>query len=79
MYDTTFGKSLLWVNHGKIRDFACRLPLKASMLNLFNRVVHFDGASGFDGYIEMYNFYKSIPSYLIAARMTYCRADGSTI
>ena len=30
VYDTTSGKSLLWVNHGKIRDFACRLPLKAS-------------------------------------------------
>ena len=54
-----------------------------------NRVVHFDGASGFDGYIEsveMYNYYKSIPSGLIADRMTYLcekykipkRADGST-
>ena len=42
MYDTTSGKSSLWVNHGKIRDFVCRLPLKASALNLFNRVVHFD-------------------------------------
>ena len=42
MYDTTSGKSSLWVNHGKIRDSACRLPLKASTLNLFNRVVHFD-------------------------------------
>ena len=78
------------VNHGKVRDFACRLPLKRSTLNLFNRVVHFDDASGFDGYIEsveMYNYYKSIPSGLIAARMTYLcekykipkRADGSTI
>ena len=38
----------LWVNHGKKRDFACRLPLKASELSLFNRDVHFDGASGFD-------------------------------
>ena len=51
VYDTTSGKSSLWANHGKIRDFACRLPLKASTLNLFNRVVHFDGASGFVGYI----------------------------
>ena len=61
-----------------------------STLNLFNRVVHFDDASGFDGYterIEMYNYYKSIPSGLIAAGMTYLcgqykipkRADGSTI
>ena len=90
MYDTTSGKSLLWINHRKVRDFACRLTLKASTLNLFNRVVHFDGASGFDGYIEsveMYNYYKSIPTGLIAARMTYLcekfkipkRADGSTI
>ena len=23
VYDTTSGKSSLWVNHGKIRDFAC--------------------------------------------------------
>ena len=52
MYDTTSGKSSLWVNHGKIRDFAYRLPLKTSTLNLFNRVVDFDDASGFDGYIE---------------------------
>ena len=52
MYDITSGKSSLWVNHGKIRDFACRLPFRASTLNLFNRVVHFDDASGFDGYIE---------------------------
>ena len=52
VYDTTSGKSSLWVNHGKIRDFACRLPLKASTLNLFNKVVHFDDASGFDGYIS---------------------------
>ena len=74
MYDTTSGKSSLWVNHGKIPDFACRLPLKASTLNLFNKVVHFDDASGFDGCIEsveMYTYYRSIPSRLIAARMTY--------
>ena len=44
VYDTTSGKSSLWVNHGKIRDFACHLPLKASTLNLINRVAHFDGA-----------------------------------
>ena len=34
VYDTTSGKSSLWVNHGKIRDFACRLPLRDSTLNL---------------------------------------------
>ena len=39
-----------------ICGFVCRLPLIASTLNLFNRVVHFDGASG--------------PTGLIAARMT---------
>ena len=74
VYDTTSGKSSIWVNHGNIRDFACRLPLKASTLNLFNKVVHFDDASGFAGYIEcveMYNYYKSIPSCIIAALMTY--------
>ena len=38
--------------HGKIRDFACRLPLRASTLNLFNRVVHFDESRGFNEYIE---------------------------
>ena len=73
VYDITSGKSSLWINHGKICDFACRLPLKASTLNLFNRVVHFDDVSGFNGYIEsveMYNYYKSIQSGLIAARMT---------
>ena len=73
VYDTTSGESSLWVNYGKIRDFACRLPLRASTLNLFNTVVHFD-ATGFNGYIEsveMYNYYKSITSGLIAARMTY--------
>ena len=64
--------------------------MTASELSLFNRAVHFDGASGFDGYIEsveMYNYYKSIPTGLIAARMTYLcekfkipkRADGSTM
>ena len=71
VYDTTSGKSSVWLNHGKIRDFACRQPLKASTFNLFNRVVHFDGASDFDGYIEsveMYNYYKSILTGLIAAR-----------
>ena len=57
MYDTTSGKSSLCVNHGKIRDFACRLPLGASTLNLFHRVVHFDD-------------FKSIPTGLISARMT---------
>ena len=74
VYDTTARKSSLWVNHGKIRNFACRLPLKASTLNLFNKVVHFDDASGFGGYIEsveMYTYYRSIPSGLIAARITY--------
>ena len=73
MYETTSGKSSLWVNHGKICDFACRLPLRASTLHFFNLVDHFDGASGFDSYIEsveMY-YYKSIPTGLIAARMTY--------
>ena len=42
VYDITSGKSSLWVNHGKICDFACRLPLKPRTLNLFNRVVRFD-------------------------------------
>ena len=46
VHDITTSISSLWVNHGKVRDFACRLPLKASTLNLFNRVVHFDDASG---------------------------------
>ena len=74
VYDTTSGKSSQWVNHGKMRDFARRLPLKASTLNFFIIVVHFDDSSGFDSYIEsvdMYNYYKSIPSGLISARMTY--------
>ena len=91
VYDTTSGKSSLWVNHGKIHDFACRLPLRASTLNLFNRVVHFDEPSDFsdfNGYIESvetYNYFKSIPAGLISARMSYfCetikipkRADGT--
>ena len=74
IYDTTFSKSSLWVNHGKICDLACHLPLKPSTLNLFNRVVQFDEASGFKGYIEsveMYNYYKSIPSGLTTVQMTY--------
>ena len=74
VYDITSSKSSLLVNHGKVCDFACRLPLKPGTLNLFNSVVHFDDAGGFNGYIEsveMYNYYKSIPSGLIAARMTY--------
>ena len=64
--------------------------LHASTLNLFNKVVHFDDSSDIDGYIEsveMYNYYKSIPSGLIAAQKTYLcekykipkRADGSSI
>ena len=50
------------------------LPLKPSTLNLFNRVVHFDDASGFNGYIEiveMFNYYKTISFGLIAARITH--------
>ena len=69
VYDTTSGKSSLWVNHEKIRDFSCRLPLRASTLNLFNRVVYFDESSGFNGYIEsveMHNYFKSIPTGLIS-------------
>ena len=34
VYETTSGKSSLWVNLGKIHNFACRLPLRASTLNL---------------------------------------------
>ena len=74
VYDTPSSKSSLWVNHRKIYDFACRLHLKASTLNLFNKVIHFDDASGFDGYngsVEIYNYYKYIPSGLIAVWMTY--------
>ena len=52
-------------------------------------LIDFDDASGFNGYIEsveMFNYYKTIPSGLIAARMTYIcekykipkRSDGST-
>ena len=33
VYDITSSKSSLWVNHGKICDFAYRLPLKPSTLN----------------------------------------------
>ena len=88
VYDTTSGKSSLWINHGEIHDFACRLPLGASMLNLFNRVVYFDESSDFNGYVEsvkMYNYFKSIPTGLISARMTFLcekfkipkRADGT--
>ena len=43
-------------------------------MNLLNRVVHFDDTSGFNDYIgsvEMFNYYSTIPSGLIAARMTY--------
>ena len=58
VYGITSGKSSLWVNHGKICDFACRLPLKRSTLNLFNKIVHFDDASGFNGYIESVKMYK---------------------
>ena len=60
VYDTTSSKSSLWVNHGKICDFACRLTIKPGTLNLFNRVVHFDNATGFNSCIEsveMYNHY----------------------
>ena len=69
VYDTTSGKYSLWVNHGKICDFACPYTM-----NSFNRVVHFDDASGFNGYIEsveMYNYYKYISSGIVAVRMTY--------
>ena len=48
--------------------------LRASTLNLFNRVVYFDESIGFSGYVEsveMYNYFKSIPTGLISARMTY--------
>ena len=44
------------------------------MLNLFNRVVYLDESSGFNGCIEsveMYNYFKSIPTGLTSARMTY--------
>ena len=47
VYDTASGKSPLWENQGKIRDFACRLPLRVTTLNLFNKFVHFDDASVF--------------------------------
>ena len=59
---------------GKSCDFAWRLPLKPSTLNLFNRVVYFYDASGFNGYVEsvkIYNYYISIQSGPIAAQMTY--------
>ena len=58
VHDTTSGKSSLWVNHGKIRDFACRLLLRASTLNLLNRVVYFNESSGFKGYIENVEMYN---------------------
>ena len=81
VYDTISSKSSLWVNHGKICDFACPLPLKPSTLNLFNRVVHFDDASGLNGYIEcvdMFNYYRTIPSGLISAEIIPKIADRST-
>ena len=74
VYDTTLSKSSLWVNHGKVCDCACCLPMKPSTLNLFNRVVHFDNVSGFNGYIgsvEMFNYIKTIPSGFSTPRMTY--------
>ena len=84
MYDTTSGKSSLWVNHGKICDFACRLPLRASTLNLFNWVVYFDESSGFNGYIEVLRC-TTIKSLIAAGMTNLCekfkipkRADDST-
>ena len=74
VYDTTSSKSSLGVNHGKVCDFACRLPIKPSMLNLFHIVVHFNDASSFNGYIvEMVNYYKTISSIssISSAQMTY--------
>ena len=44
---------------GKIRDFACRLPLNAITLNLFNRVVHFDGASGECRDVQLIHIYSN--------------------
>ena len=73
MYDQT-GKanaSSLWVNRGNVCNFTCKLPANSSTLNLFNRVVHFDMASSFNGNIERDSYYKPIPSGLITARMTH--------
>ena len=61
VYDTTSSKSSQWVNHGKICDAVCHLPLKPSMWNLFKRVVHFDDGSG----MEMYNCSNDIPLWKV--------------
>ena len=38
----------------------------------FNRVIQFDSTSGFNGAIlNVFNYYKPIPSGLIAARVVY--------
>ena len=54
VYDITSGKSSLWVNHGKIS----RAVYPSTTLNLFKRVVHFDDACGFNGYIESVEMYN---------------------
>ena len=66
--------SSLWANHGKVFNCTCKLPINAGTLNLFNSVVHFDSASGFNGDIECIEILTTntaIPSGLTAARMTY--------
>ena len=64
VYDKTSGKSSLWVNHGKICDFAYCLSLKSSTLNLFNRVVHFNDASSFNRYIGSISLFHLVSSLL---------------
>ena len=72
VYDTTSGKSSLGISHGKIRDFACRIPL----MNLVALM----------GILKVLRCATtSIPTGLISARMTYLckkfkipkRADGT--
>ena len=79
---------MIFKNKNTLRTPSSRLPLRASTLHLFNCVVYFDESSGFNGFIEsveMYNYYKSIPTGHITAGMTYLcekfkipkRADGT--
>ena len=53
-------------------NFKCHIPTKPATLNLFNKVIHFSDASGFDvAGVEIYAYYKTIAPALIQARMTY--------
>ena len=73
IFNTKFPKaSSVWLNHGKLLDFECRVPMPATERNFFTAdLKDVTAFNGWIGTIEIYPYFTIIPEEGTAAQMMH--------